>query len=471
MTLWSGRLGEEGGREAMGFTASFAFDRRFFAEDIAASIAHAEMLGLKKIIKPAEAKELVAGLERLRERVVGQGFPESADDEDVFSFVERELFADVGAVAGKLHTARSRNDQVATDFRLYVRAACRRLLDAGLALRESILTLAEANPDVITAGLTHLQVAQPVLLAHHLLAWDRMFARDAELIEAAYRVADVLPLGAGALAGVAYPVDPRYVAERLGFARLAENSMDAVSDRDFVSTYLFAAAMAGNHLSRVAEEICLWNSTHFGAVTIADSYATGSSIMPQKKNPDVAELARAKAGRLLGTLTGFMATTKGLPLSYNLDLQEDKEAVFAAEDAILPALTTMAGLIGSLTIHPERMRALAASGNSAATDLADYLVVKRNVAFREAHEIVAGLIRECETQGLDLADADLGVLQAASKLFTKDALEVLDPAWSVKARRSPGGTAPHRVAAALAAARDEVNATAYDWADKPPPLP
>ena len=471
MTLWSGRFSEDGGKDAMGFTASFAFDRRFFVEDIAASIAHAEMLGLKKIIKPAEAKELVAGLERLRDRVIARGFPDSADDEDVFSFVERELFADVGAVAGKLHTARSRNDQVATDFRLYVRAACRRLLDAVLALRGSIITVAEANGDVITAGLTHLQVAQPVLLGHHLLAWDCMFARDTELIETAYRVADVLPLGAGALAGVSYPIDPHYVAERLGFARITENSMDAVSDRDFVSTYLFTATMAGNHLSRVAEEICLWNSTHFGAISIADSYATGSSIMPQKKNPDVAELARAKAARLLGTLTGFLATTKGLPLTYNLDLQEDKEAVFTAEDAILPALHTMAGLIESVTIHPERMRELAASGHSAATDLADYLVVQRKVPFREAHEIVAGLVRNCEASGIELADADLPVLQAASKLFTKDALEVLDPAWSVNARKSPGGTAPDRVAAALAAARDELNAATHDWADRPPPLP
>ncbi len=471
MTLWAGRFGAEGGTDAMGFTASFAFDRRFFAEDIAASIAHAEMLGLNKIIKPPEAKELVAGLERLRKRVAEQGFPESAEDEDVFSFVERELFADVGAVAGKLHTARSRNDQVATDFRLYVRAACRRLLDAELALRQSIVTLAEANGDVLTAGLTHLQVAQPVLLGHHLLAWERMFARDAELVETAYRVADVLPLGAGAMAGVSYPIDPKYVAERLGFARLSENSMDAVSDRDFVSTYLFAAAITGNHLSRVAEEICLWNSTQFGLITIADSYATGSSIMPQKKNPDVAELARGKAGRLLGTLAGFMATTKGLPLTYNLDLQEDKEAVFTAEDAILPALHTMAGLIASVTIHPDRMRTLAASGNSAATDLADYLVQKRNVAFREAHEIVAALVRDCKTNDIELADVDLAGLQAASKLFTKDALEVLDPAWSVNARTSPGGTAPDRVAAALAAARDQLNAAAHDWADRPPPLP
>ena len=470
MILWGGRFGGGGGSKATDFTASFGFDRRFFSEDISASIAHAEMLGRTDIIKKIESEHLVDALGRLRERVLAAGIPDSADDEDIFSFVERELLADIGSVAGTLHTARSRNDQVATDFRLYLRAAAGRLQDAVRALRSAILDLAAANSRVITAGFTHLQVAQPVLLAHHLLAWERMFARDATLIDAAYDLADVLPLGAGALAGVAYPIDSSYIAERLGFARLTENSMDAVADRDFVSSYLFAATMTGNHLSRVAEEICLWNSTPYSLITIDDVYATGSSIMPQKKNPDVAELARAKAGRLLGALTGFLATTKGLPFAYNLDLQEDKEAVFTAEDAILPALHTMAGLISTLTVQPERMRELAAAGHSAATDLADYLV-ERGLTFRQSHKVVGQLVRECEARGINLADADLDLLQATSKLFTSEALERLDPAWAVNARNSVGGTAPNRVAAALAAARDQINAGAAEWNGRPPSLP
>ncbi len=470
MILWGGRFGDGGGSKATDFTASFGFDRRFFSEDISASIAHAEMLGRTDIIKKIESEHLVDALGRLRERVLAAGIPDSADDEDIFSFVERELLADIGSVAGTLHTARSRNDQVATDFRLYLRAAAGRLQDAVRALRSAILDLAAANSRVITAGFTHLQVAQPVLLAHHLLAWERMFARDATLIDAAYDLADVLPLGAGALAGVTYPIDSGYIAKRLGFARLTENSMDAVADRDFVSSYLFAATMTGNHLSRVAEEICLWNSTPYNLITINDAYATGSSIMPQKKNPDVAELARAKAGRLLGALTGFLATTKGLPFAYNLDLQEDKEAVFTAEDAILPALHTMAGLISTLTVQPERMRELAATGHSAATDLADYLV-ERGLTFRQSHKVVGQLVRECEARGINLADADLDLLQATSKLFTSEALERLDPAWAVNARNSVGGTAPNRVAAALAAARDQINAGAAEWKGRPPSLP
>jgi argininosuccinate lyase len=471
MKLWAGRLGEQGGKAAIAFTGSFEFDKRFFAEDISASIAHAEMLGQRQIIESSEATAIVKGLEKLRNRVSAEGFPKDTEDEDIFSFVERELFQDIGEAAGKLHTARSRNDQVATDFRLYVKSSCRRLLDSVLLMREAIISLADQNYTVITAGFTHLQIAQPVLLGHHLLAWDCMFTRDTELIEATYRIADVLPLGAGAIGGVPYPIDPGSVAQRLGFSRIAENSMDAVSDRDFVSTYLFAATMISNHLSRIAEEICLWNSAQFATISIADSYATGSSIMPQKKNPDVAELARAKAARVLGTLTGFLATTKGLPLAYNLDLQEDKEAVFTAEDAILPALHAMAGLIKSLTIHPERMRLLASSNHSSATDLADYLVTQHKVPFRKAHEIVGGIVRNCEMQGINLADADLTTLQTGSTLFTEDSLERLDPMWSISTRNSPGGTAPELVKAALANARNKFNATKQKWAALPPKLP
>ena len=296
MTLWKGRFGPGGGSEAIKFTSSFQFDRRFYREDIAASIAHAEMLGATGIISRDQSEALVSGLSRLRLQIDEQGFPYDADDEDIFTFVERRLGEMIGDPARALHTARSRNDQVATDFRLYLKGLCRRMALAVCGLDASIISLAARHPDAITAGLTHLQAAQPVLFAHQLMAYHEMLNRDLDLLDMAFDRADVLPLGAGALAGVPYPVDPQRVARSLNFGKIAANSMDAVSDRDFVLDFLYAATSTAIHLSRMAEDVCVMNSQPFAAINISDSYSTGSSIMPQKKNPDVAELARGKSG-------------------------------------------------------------------------------------------------------------------------------------------------------------------------------
>lgn len=425
------------------------------------------MLGAAGILQRDEVAQLRRGLSRIRAEIDATGIPDDAQDEDIFSFVERRLGELIGDTAGRLHTARSRNDQVATDFRLYIKGLCRRSALAVCELRRAILGLAGRYPDALTAGMTHLQIAQPVLFAHQLLAYDQMLQRDLDLFAHAYDRADVLPLGAGALAGVPYPIAPELAAKSLGFARIAANSMDAVSDRDFVLDYLYAAAMTALHVSRIAEDVIIQNSQPFGAITIDDRYATGSSLMPQKKNPDVAELARGKAGRIVGTLAGLMATLKGLPLTYNLDLQEDKEAVFGVEDSLLPALETFAGMMATLKVDPARMAVLAAMGNSAATDLADYLVAK-GLPFRKAHAIVAGLVRDCERRGITLAEVELKFLKQHSAKFAANVMQRLDPRWSVNARTSPSGTAPARVHAALASALAELSARRALWEARVP---
>ncbi len=462
MTLWKGRFGPEGGSEAIKFTSSFHFDRRFYREDIAASIAHAEMLGATGIIAADQSAALVSGLSRLRIEINDRGFPDDATDEDIFSYVERRLGEMIGDPAGALHTARSRNDQVATDFRLYLKGLCRRVALAICGLDSSIVALADRHPAAITAGLTHLQVAQPVLFAHQLMAYHEMLDRDLDLLGVAFDRADVLPLGAGALAGVPYPVDPAQVAKSLNFSKIAANSMDAVSDRDFVLDFLYAATMAAIHLSRMAEDICIMNSQPFSALTISDSYSTGSSIMPQKKNPDVAELARGKSGRIIGRLTGLLATMKGLPLTYDLDMQEDKEAVFDVEDSLLPTVIALDGLFATLEIDEKRMLGLASMGNSSATDLADYLVSK-GVNFREAHEIIGLLVKQCEDSDAELSTIALEDLTRHSKLFGPDALDRLNPAWSVQARTSHGGTSPRNVAAAVAAGHAQIESARKNW--------
>ena len=469
MTLWKGRFGPGGGSEAIKFTSSFQFDRRFYREDIAASIAHAEMLGATGIISRDQSEALVSGLSRLRLQIDEQGFPDDADDEDIFTFVERRLGEMIGDPARALHTARSRNDQVATDFRLYLKGLCRRMALAVCGLDASIISLAARHPDAITAGLTHLQAAQPVLFAHQLMAYHEMLNRDLDLLDMAFDRADVLPLGAGALAGVPYPVDPQRVARSLNFGKIAANSMDAVSDRDFVLDFLYAATSTAIHLSRMAEDVCVMNSQPFAAINISDSYSTGSSIMPQKKNPDVAELARGKSGRIIGRFAGLLATMKGLPLTYNLDMQEDKEAVFDVEDNILPSISALDGLFATLEIDEERMLQLASMGNSSATDLADYLVGK-GVSFREAHAVVGRIVRECVDRGADLSTLGLEDLERHSGAFGPDVIERLEPAWSVRARTSPGGTAPRNVASAIAAGQARVESVRETWEARGLPL-
>lgn len=451
MRQWGGRFEAEPDRLVQEFTQSIAYDRRLFPYDIRGSIAHCRMLGKQGIITPEEAAEIEAGLRQIAIEAQQGALTIDPALEDVHTHVEARLHQIIGSVAGKLHTARSRNDQVALDLRLFLRAATLDAIEALSALQETLQERAEAWMDLVAPGFTHVQRAQPVLLAHHLLAYHEMFGRDADRFRDAYARINVLPLGSGALAGLPYPIDRGFVAEQLGFPSISRNSMDAVGDRDFAVEYLAAAALTMAHLSRLAEEIVLWTSAEFGYLTLDDSYTTGSSIMPQKKNPDVAELMRGKVGRVYGHLTGLLVTLKGLPLAYNRDLQEDKEAIFDTVDTLLPSLTVAAGMLRSAKPDRARLAAAASAGFSLATDLADYLVA-RGVPFREAHRIVGQVVQRCISTGHDLASLPLAEYQRISPLFDA-AVYHIDVWSSVAARDIPGGTAPRQVQLALADAR------------------
>ncbi|MSQ33615.1 MAG: argininosuccinate lyase [Dehalococcoidia bacterium] len=445
-------------RKALEYTASIPFDRRLALYDIKGSIAHARMLARQGIISDKDAELIVMGLSRIREEIERGAFEFKLELEDIHLNIEARLTERIGEAGGRLHTARSRNDQVATDLRLYAKDASDDTVALLKALQNALLDQAQRHLEAPMPGYTHLQRAQPVLLAHHLLAYVEMLQRDRERFQQARARADVLPLGSGALAGVAYPVDRDFLARELGFSRISRNSLDAVSDRDFVVDYLAAAALAMVHLSRLAEEVVLWCSAEFGFVELDDAYATGSSIMPQKKNPDVAELARGKTGRVLGHLTGTLAMLKGLPLAYNKDLQEDKEALFDSVDTLLATLDTMAGMVGSLRFRPDRTAAAAGEGAILATDLADYLV-RKGVPFRDAHGLVARLVKESLAQGRSISELGLADFRAISPHFGEDVLQV-NVASSLAARDVPGGTAPRRVREALAEARRLVDAPA-----------
>ncbi len=430
------------------FTASLPFDRRLYAHDIRGSIAHAQMLAKAGLLKPSEARAIVSGLNRIRAEIEAGEFRFAVADEDIHLAVERRLTELAGAPGRKLHTARSRNDQVALDFRLFLREeidALRALLGG---LRSALLGVAGDHVETVMPGYTHLQRAQPVTLAHHLLAYVAMFERDDERFAQARARADVMPLGAGALAGTTLPIDRAMVARELGFARIAENSIDAVSDRDFAVDFLAACALLAVHLSRMAEEIILWTSAEFGFAELPDEFSTGSSMMPQKKNPDLLELIRGKTGRVIGDLTALLIALKGLPLAYNSDLQEDKERVFDALDTLKPALDLLAQFWPRLGFKPPVMRA-AAGGFALATDLAEYLVA-RGVAFREAHEAIGALVRETAAAGKALEDLTLDELRRYSAKFGPDALTTLDAGGSVAARALPGGPAPKTVRARIA---------------------
>src|SRR3990170_8994978 len=371
--------------------ASLPFDRRLYKYDIQGSIAHARMLAKQGIITEKEAELIVMGLSSIREEIEKGEFPFRPEHEDIHMNIEARLYEKIGEVAGRLHTARSRNDQVALDMRLFIKEAVAETLQRLAELQKALLGLAEKNKGLAMPGYTHLQRAQPVLLAHHLLAYLEMFQRDKGRFQDCGKRADVLPLGSGALAGVPYPIDRESLARELGFKEVSANSLDAVSDRDFVLEYQAAAAITMVHLSRLAEEIVLWSSAEFGFVEVGEEYATGSSIMPQKRNPDAAELVRGKSGRVFGHLTGFLATMKALPLSYNRDMQEDKEALFDTVDTLNSCLEIMAGMLGGLRMNKERMEQAAREGYILATDLADYLV-KKGMPFREAHRTVKELV-------------------------------------------------------------------------------
>ncbi len=448
--LWGGRFARPTNELVDAFNASIGFDRRLYREDIAGSIAHARMLAATGIISEADRDAIIGGLEAIRADIEAGRFEFRVDREDIHLNIEGALADLLGEPARRLHTARSRNDQVATDLRLFVRGAIDDTLGALRALRGALVDLARRELGAVIPGYTHMQRAQPVLLTHHLLAYESMLARDTERFAQARARANVLPLGAGALAGVTYPIDRAMVANELGFESVSANSMDAVSDRDFVVEYHSNAALAIVHISRLAEEIVLWTTAEFGLATLDDAFATGSSIMPQKKNPDVAELARGKSARVIGNLVQALTMLKGLPLAYNKDLQEDKEAIFDSVDTLLLTLEVMAAMLPTLTFDRERGRAAAVANFALATDIADFLA-KQGVPFREAHEVVGALVARCEREGITLADLTLEEYRGVHRAFDERALSIdLDAALA--ARNVEGGTGPRVVAGALEAA-------------------
>ena len=449
---WSGRFNEPVAELVKRYTASVDFDKRLALFDIQGSLAHAQMLAECGIIAQADFELIRNGMEQIRTEILAGQFVWQLDLEDVHLNIEKRLTTLVGDAGKRLHTGRSRNDQVATDVRLYLRAAIDDILVLIAALQTSLVDLAEQHVTTIMPGFTHLQVAQPVSFGHHLLAYFEMLKRDAERMTDCRRRVNRLPLGAAALAGTSYPIRRERVAELLDFESVCQNSLDAVSDRDFAIEFTAAAALVMTHLSRFSEELILWMSPRFGFIDIADRFCTGSSIMPQKKNPDVPELVRGKTGRINGHLVALLTLMKGQPLAYNKDNQEDKEPLFDAVDTLTQTLRIYADMVGGITVKPDAMRAAALQGYATATDLADYLV-KKGLPFRDAHEAVALAVRFAEQRGCDLADLKLGELQQFSPLVADDIYAVLTLEGSLAARNHTGGTAPQQVLAALKRAR------------------
>ncbi len=452
---WSGRFQEATNRLLEEFSASIQYDRRLYRQDIAGSKAHARMLARQGIISNRDADAIVKGLTEIEEEIRSGDFVWKPGLEDIHMNIEQALVERIGEAGKRLHTGRSRNDQVATDVRLYLREEIDRLDSFLLGLQQALLSQARAHQDLILPGYTHLQRAQPVLWPHHMLAYFEMFKRDRERLRDCRKRTNVCPLGSAALAGTGFPIDRMYVARELGFSGITANSIDAVSDRDFIIEFLAAAGIIMAHLSRLSEELILWASSEFHFVDLPDSLCTGSSIMPQKKNPDAAELVRGKAGRVYGHLFGLLTTIKGLPLAYNRDLQEDKEALFDSIDTVCASVEIMSVLVANLAPREGYISKCVTQGFLTATDLADYLVGK-GVPFREAHSVVGKVVFHCLSQGKELTDLGLDDLRAFSPLINEDIFEVLSAEGSVKARRCPGGTAPERVAEALARAEEEV---------------
>ncbi len=457
---WGGRFEGATDRLVEAYTSSVDADARLVPHDIAGSIAHANMLGRQGIISKKDATAIVRGLAEILDEYFAGEFQLKTELEDVHMNVETRLAEKIGDTAGRLHTARSRNDQVATDFRIYVKHANGAAIASLARLMSALLDVAEAQRTVVMPGYTHLQRAQPVLLAHHLLAYVEMFSRDLLRFSFAHSLADKSPLGSGALAGVPYPIDRASTAAELGFSGITGNSIDAVSDRDFVADFLSAAAITMVHVSRLSEELVLWSSAEFAFIRLPDAFATGSSIMPQKKNPDVAELARGRTGRVIGGLVSVLTMLKGLPLAYNRDMQEDKPSLFEAEDILLATLEVLAAMLPRIEVDAARAKAAAVANYSLATDLADYLV-RKGLPFREAHEAVGKLVRYAEGKEAQLGDLSLEELRRFSPLFDQDAL-IMDVWGSLRSRDVPGGTAPRQVAGAIRKARKNVDAILHD---------
>jgi argininosuccinate lyase len=451
---WGGRFETKPDELMTRINASIGFDKRLWREDIAASRAHAQMLREQGIVSQTDAAAILEGLDQIAAEYEREGVPERLDLEDIHMTVESRLGELIGAAAGRLHTARSRNDQVATDFRLWVRNACDEAVDAIRGLQRALVERADEQVETVMPGFTHLQVAQPVTLGHHLMAYYEMLRRDVSRFTDARARMNESPLGSAALAGTGFPIDRERTADALGFDRASANSLDGVSDRDFALDYLASATQCSLHLSRLAEELIIWASAPFGFVKLSDDFSTGSSIMPQKRNPDAAELVRGHSGRILGALTSLMVTMKGLPLAYSKDMQDDKEPVFEARDLMMLSLQALAGMIETVEFVPERMRWAAAQGFSTATDLADWLVREADVPFREAHHITGQVVRAAEERGCDLADLPIEVLQAIDERIGERIYDVLSVDASVRSRTSHGGTAPARVREQITAAKE-----------------
>ena len=445
---WSGRFTESTDSFVEAFTASVTFDRRLYRHDIAGSIAHARMLAHVGVLMPEECELIVRGLKDIEAEIDAGRFEWSTALEDVHMNIEARLIERIGDAGKKLHTGRSRNDQVATDMRLYLRDGIDEVNAAVRRLQEALLGVAEREADTVLPGFTHLQVAQPVTFGHHLLAWFEMLVRDRERFSDCRKRVNIMPLGAAALAGTSYPIDRLHTAKALGFDAPAENSLDAVSDRDFVIEFVSAAALLMTHLSRFSEELILWSSSQFGFIELSDAFCTGSSIMPQKKNPDVPELVRGKTGRAHGNLVTLLSLMKGQPLAYNKDNQEDKEPLFDSLDTVLGCLKVFAEMIPAMSVNREAMRSAAQRGFATATDLADYLV-RKGAAFRDAHEVVGRAVRHGIDTGQDLSEMKIEVLQGFSPAIEPDVYTILTLDGSVTARDHLGGTAPEQVRAAI----------------------
>lgn len=454
--MWGGRFSDGPSAIMREINASIPFDKRLWGEDIAASKAHAAMLGAQGIITHADAKTIADGLDTVAIEYEADGVPEDWDLEDIHMTTEHRLAEVIGPVAGRLHTGRSRNDQVATDFRLWVRSAIDEV-DASLAaVQRALVTRAGDHADCVMPGFTHLQTAQPITLGHHLMAYYEMLRRDRSRFSDSRERLDECPLGSAALAGTGFNLDRDFTARQLGFSRPTRNSLDAVSDRDFALDYLMAASQCALHLSRLAEEFIIWASQPFGFVVMPDTLSTGSSIMPQKKNPDAAELVRGHAGRIAGCTTALMMTMKGLPLAYSKDMQDDKPPVFEASDLLTLCLAAMEGMISGATFKTERMREAAEQGYATATDLADWLVTKADVPFREAHHITGALVRMAEDRGVPLDRIPLADMQGVDGRIEESVFEALSVEKSVAARRTYGGTAPEQVRMRIAEAQAEL---------------
>jgi len=462
--LWGGRFTKQTDQLVEEYTASITFDKEMAEEDIQGSLAHVTMLGHCGILPQEDVEKIKEGLLKVRERIRRGEHEFSVADEDIHMSVEKALINEIGPVGGKLHTGRSRNDQVATDMHLYLRKRIVEFVDLLRKLQEAPIRQAQANMDTIPPGYTHLQRAQPILFAHHLMAYVAMFGRDIERLQDSYKRVDMLPLGAGALAGTTFPIDRWYTAKLLNFSRVYENSLDAVSDRDFIVEFLSNAALIMAHLSRLSEELILWSSTEFQFVELDDAFCTGSSIMPQKKNPDVPELVRGKTGRVYGHLIGLLTVLKSLPLAYNKDMQEDKEGMFDTVKTLRGALQLFAPMIETMKVRKDRMRRAVDQDFSNATDIADFLAAK-GMPFRQAHEVIGKMVLYCIQNGKFLLDLTMDEFKEFSPLFDETIYQVLQPESVVNARNVYGGTAASQVAAAIERAEAELARTAA-WVEE-----